>query len=399
MIPIIDLHCHPPIKVYMFNKDIRHVHHPWSDVYPFGMHVDLPGMKESNVRVILCSHYIPEAGFTRLHKSEWLFKILRWVLHSIMQRWESYNNPDDAYNKALQSIDKINRQVAAGSSQFNVVNVSNIAEFDIAWKLGKTIVLHTIEGSHQLGSHSNFLDHYLGHLKILKNKGVCSITLAHFFENPVCDTGGGVPPSTAHKIGYPENACTDKGLSAIGAEVVHWCQDNGMLIDLVHCSIKTRTQIYAILEQRKNAGKKIIPVSFTHAGVRELAEPNMRIKCDIEYLPDLKEIEIIDTYGGVVGLILMNYWLIGIEEDDPGKIDRAIPLILKSIHCIYDHLNHYNCIGIGTDLDGFTQVPDDLGHIRLLSKISLAIEKEFGSAVAEKICYQNALRLLQNAWN
>lgn len=398
MIPIIDLHCHPALKTYMFNKDIRHVHHPWSDVYPFGMHVDLPGMKESNVRVILCSHYIPEAGFSILDKSEWLFKILRWVLHGIIKRWESYCNPDDAYKKVLQSIDKINRQVAAGSTEFNAVTVSNLAEFDIAWKLGKTIVLHTIEGSHQLGSHSNYLEHYINHLKIVKNKGVCSLTLAHFFENPVCDSGGGIPPSTAHKIGYPENVCTNNGLSSIGAEVVHWCQENGMLIDLMHCSVTTRQQVYNILEERKSAGKKIIPVSFTHTGVREIAAPNMTIECDRLYLPDLKEIALIDTYGGMVGLILMNYWLVGIEEDDPGKIDKAIPLILQSIHRIYDHLNHYDCIAIGTDLDGFTQVPDDLGHIRLLSRLSSAVEAEFGTGIAEKICYQNALRLLQNAW-
>ncbi|MCY7422193.1 MAG: dipeptidase [Chitinophagaceae bacterium] len=399
MIPIIDLHCHPAIKVYMFNKDIRHIHHPWSDVYPFGMHVDLPGMKESNVRVILCSHYIPEAGFTRLHKSEWLFKILRWVLHGIMKRWESYNNPDDAYSKVLQSIDKINHQVAAGSEQFNVVNVTNIAEFKIAWKLGKTIVLHTLEGSHQLGSHSNYLEHYTTHLKILKNKGVCSITLAHFFENSVCDTGGGIPPSTAHKIGYPENACTEKGLTSIGADVVHWCQDNGMIIDLVHSSVTTRTQVYEILEKRQNEGKIVRPVSFTHTGIRELAGPNMKIDCDRYYLPDLDEIEKISKYKGVVGLILMNYWLIGIEEDDPGKIDNAIPYILQSIDLIYKRLLHYDSIAIGTDLDGFTQVPDDLGHIRLLSKISSAIQEKLGTEIAEKICYKNALGLLQHAWD
>ncbi len=399
MIPIIDLHCHPAIKVYMFNKDIRHVHHPWSDVYPLGMHIDLPGMKESNVRVILCSHYIPEAGFGRLHKSEWLFKILRWVLHGIMKRWESYNNPDDAYSKVLQSIDKINRQVAAGSTQFNVVNALNIAEFKIAWKLGKTIVLHTIEGSHQLGSHSNYLEHYISHLKILKNKGVCSITLAHFFENPVCDTGGGIPPSTAHKIGYPENACTEKGLTSIGEGVIHWCQDNGMIIDLVHCTVTTRTQLYQILEHRKREGKKIIPISFTHTGVRELAAPNMQSKCDQEYLPDLTEIETISNYNGVVGLILMNYWLIGIEEDDPGKIDKAIPHILHSIKLIYGKLGHYNSIAIGTDLDGFTQVPDDLGHIRLLGNLSTKLESEFGIDIAKKLCYENAFRLLEQGWS
>ena len=125
----------------------------------------------------------------------------------------------------------------------------------------------------------------------------------------------------------------------------------------------------------------------------------MKIECDKFFLPDLYEIEKISTYKGVVGLILMNYWLIGIEEDDPGKIDHAIPFILESIDRIYNRLQHYDSIAIGTDLDGFSQVPDDLGHIRLLSKLSSAIEHKFGREVAEKICYQNALKLLRNAWD
>ena len=293
----------------------------------------------------------------------------------------------------------VNRHIAEGGDQFNVITVSNIAEFEIAWRLGKTIVLHTLEGSHQLGSHSNYLEHYIAHLKILKNKGICSITLAHFFENPVCDTGGGIPPSTAIKIGYPTNACMNKGLSAIGADIVHWCQDNGMLIDLVQCSVITRNKVYEILEKRKTDGMRIIPVSFTHTGVREIAGPNLQIECDRFYLPDLDEIQKISCYKGVVGLILMNYWLIGIEEDDPGKIDHAIPYILQSIDLIHNRLQHYDSIAIGTDLDGFTQVPDDLGHIRLLSKLSSAIENKFGTAIAEKICYQNALKLLHDAWD
>lgn len=399
MIPIIDLHLHPSLKVYMFNKDIRQVHHPWSDIYPFGMHVDLPGMQQADVRVIWCSHYIPEAGFGKLEKSEWLFKLLRFFLRRIFAKWEIDGNKDDAFNKTLQSIDKINRQLISGSKEFNVVNPINLVEFNEAFRLGKMIVLHTVEGAHQLGSNSNNPQHYVANLEALKKKGVCSLTLAHFFENEICGTGGGIPPSMAEKIGYPISPCLQqKGLTPIGKVVVHWCLDNGIIIDLNHSNIATRKEVYGILEQRKCEGKTNIPISFTHTGVREIAGEHMCNRCDLEYLPDLEEIKLISCYNGIIGLILMNYWLIGVEEDDPTKIDTATPHIIRSIERIHEYLGNYDSIAIGTDLDGFTQVPDDFRHVRLLNHLSAAVEKKFGIEIANKICYQNALRVLSSGW-
>ena len=72
MIPIIDLHCHPSLKIYLFNKDVGKKHFPFADIVPTGMHVDLPGLDVSGVQVICCTHYVPEAGLGHLSKSRCL---------------------------------------------------------------------------------------------------------------------------------------------------------------------------------------------------------------------------------------------------------------------------------------------------------------------------------------
>jgi membrane dipeptidase len=203
----------------------------------------------------------------------------------------------------------------------------------------------------------------------------------------------------AKKIGYSLSACLEqKGLTHIGKVIVNWCLDNGVIIDLNHSNITSRNEVYAILKQRRDEGKTNVPISFTHTGVREIAAEYMSNKCDLEYLPDLEEIKLISCYKGIVGVILMNYWLVGVEEDDPTRIDNAIPHIIRTVECIHGSLGNYDTIAIGTDLDGFTQVPDDLRHVRLLSHLSDTLEKKFGVEVANKICYQNALRVLNAGW-
>ncbi len=355
-------------------------------------------MKASNVRIACCTHYIPEAALGRLSKAQWLYKILKFFFRKIINRWESATVIDDAFHKCLISIDKQDKQVEAAGEEFNVVVARSFVDLKSAFYNGKMVILHTLEGAHQLGSGSLDPQHYIKHLELFKQKGVCSITISHFFPNAVCGTGGGIPPSTAKKIGYQVSTASSYGLTPVGKVVVNWCQQNGMIICFKHSNSKTRKDVYAILQQREDAGLPVIPVAFTHCGIKELAAPNMTVTSDIDLLPDIAELKIIKKFKGVIGLILMNYWLIGIEEDNPATKDDATQLILRTIACIAKHLGDYENIAIGTDLDGFTQVPDDLKHVRFLKNLANAIEEKFGRTVAQKICFDNAWRLLENGW-
>lgn len=97
-------------------------------------------------------------------------------------------------------------------------------------------------------------------------------------------------------------------------------------------------------------------------------------------------------------MILMNYWLIGVEEDNPFKKSKGIEYILQTIDFIKSALGDFENIAIGTDLDGFTQVPDDFLHVRWLSGLRKAIVEEYGEEAARKICYENVLRVIRQGW-
>ena len=399
MFPIFDLHCHPCLKIYLFNKNIALKHYPLPDLLPFGMHMDLPGMKHSQVKVACCKHYIPESGFGNLSKAQRVFKLLLKLSPHFMNKFEPDNEPEGAYNRAHNSIELLNEQISAAQNKFNVTVAKNLAEFDEAIKSDKTVFIHCLEGAHHLGKHLPTETDYIDRLVAFKQQGLCILTLGHFFQNAVCDSGGGIPPSFARLLGYAKPPSTSFGLTKTGRLVVEWCLENGVIIDLVHSTVETREQVYGILEKRKNRGLKSRPVIFSHSGVREVAEPNMVNEEDKLILPNAVELKKIKEYGGVVGLILMNYWVIGIEEDNLLKKEGGIKHLLSTIDYIKNVLGDFKNISLGTDLDGFTQVPDDVSHVRFIGRFRDAIIKKFGEKAAREICYENAHRVINEGWS
>ena len=58
-----------------------------------------------------------------------------------------------------------------------------------------------------------------------------------------------------------------------------------------------------------------------------------------------------------------------------------------------------DCIGLGTDFDGFTDPPDDLkDHSRVPDLIHVMQENGFSAAEVEKIVGGNARRVLADGW-
>ena len=398
-IPIIDIHCHPSLKIYLCNKNIVHKHYPIPDILPSGMHVDLPGMEQGGVQIIFSYHYVPEAGLGLLPKSHRVFDLLSRLGLNIINKFEQNVPGNGCTQQALLSMELLNHQIKRAETTFNVTIPHNLQEFESALTTGKKIIIHCLEGGHHLGKDLPDEAGYTDNLQKLRDAGLCILTIAHFFKNGLCDSGGGIPPKEAGLIGYSRQFVDPPGLTNAGRSVVQWCQNNGVIIDLTHSTTDTRNHVYQMLDERKTAGEKVRPVIFSHTGIREIAAPKMISEDDKLLLPDVTEIKKISDVGGVFGIILMNYWTTGIEEDDPFKKDRGIPFVLDTIDFIFKETGNFDNIAIGTDLDGFTQVPDDVTHIRLIGRLRDAILSKFGAAAAIKICKENALRVIRKGWS
>ncbi|RYZ94396.1 MAG: hypothetical protein EOP47_27915, partial [Sphingobacteriaceae bacterium] len=204
-------------------------------------------------------------------------------------------------------------------------------------------------------------------------------------------------PKESRLLGYERPA--PSGLTNAGRLVVEWCQENGMIIDLVHATVQARYEIYAILDERKQAGKTVRPVVFSHTGVRALVSPDMINEEDRLVLPDTEELLKIKSYGGVLGMILMNYWQNGDNHQDSILIsDKGIEPVINTMLYMKEVMGTVDHIAIGTDLDGFTHVPSDTKHVRYIDNLRQGIINAFGEADAQKICYTNAIRVLRQSW-
>lgn len=395
MKPIFDIHCHPTTKVYLCNAQIARPHVPVSDFIPGGMHVDLPGMQTGGVHCIVSYQYVPEVGITKMPKAHVAINILDFLHVDIVEKLQKDEDGPSCFTQAMQGINSINQQLR-NATNFNVALPTDLAGFDAALAAGQTIVLHGLEGGHHLGRNLGNTQAYLDNLAAFKAAGVNVLTLSHFFKNDVSGSGGGIPPSEAKFLGYIRED-PQTGLSAIGEQVVHWCQDNGIIIDLVHSPEATRNRVYELLDERMAQGNRVRPVIFSHTGIREVAKYIMADPNDLRILPDMAEISKIRSYGGVFGMILMNYWQNGDDTQAALLVnDAGIANVINTMKFIETYTGDVKNIAIGTDLDGFTTIPSDVRHVKYIDALRQAIQQAFPNGDdADMICSGNALRVLR----
>jgi membrane dipeptidase len=127
------------------------------------------------------------------------------------------------------------------------------------------------------------------------------------------------------------------GLSKLGFEFLEASLKSRIVLDVTHCSDLSRKDIQTFYA---SCGSDR-PLISSHAGARSLA--NYELNVSDEW------IKFISNTGGVIGVILFPFWL----ADDP-QGHSGIDLVCNTI----DHIRTIggdDCVGIGTDLDGFIQ--------------------------------------------
>ncbi len=401
---IIDIHCHPSTKIN-FGHDIQKRHHPVADVLPTGMHVDLPRMIEGNLACAVSVHYIVEKGLLDANRNVLLKTILK-VATFFGVDINKLTEEGNVVMNTLDSINATNTAIRQAQDNFQVSIPTNFSEFQTAWANNDTILLHSIEGGHSLGK-----DDPLAMVENYANLGVCQITIAHFFPNIIVDSQGGIPPKTKKDLNIPilDNPVILQGLNPenlIGERIVREILDKGMVLDLVHCPPSARKRIFEINKERLLEGKKLRPLVFSHTGIKACVDEAIinvedgMTRGDLDCLPTNEEILQVIECKGVIGVIFMNYWLSGKEEDNLISRDEGLALVINTILKLKD-IGSGSCdhIAIGSDLDGFTQVPDDLVTASDMYKIPIALEQAgFSTIEISKICHENYKRVLELGW-
>lgn len=431
---IVDLHCHPSLKMYLWNKKIWKRYRTSSGTNPFSLQYTVDELGSGYVKGLLVAHTLVEAALTResaVLKN--LFPLIKQFCSGLADKveHEDYSN----FTQINVMIDILETQIHLANEKQDKVEfviARDFSEFEQALRLSKIPIAHAIEGAHALGRNfpitqkgrraargkgrlrdQETADWYIRNLEALKARGVCLMTIGHIFENDLAFPVEGISPDEKQKIQMTWTYTPDKNypLRDIGKTVVRRMLDIGMIVDLTHSTPAARKDVFDLNKERMTDGKKPRPLTFTHTGAQYIFE-----KYDRQYNQDAydnykfydaseEEIDWICECDGTIGIIPENFWLTGCDTNlnkcDKEKFKNGIEYIVETV----EHINcksrtkNYDNISIGTDFDGFADAPKDLYKPSQLHSLIEALQrKRISDDNIRKITSGNALRLLRCGW-
>jgi len=401
---IIDIHCHPSMKIFLFNQHLSKKADPMNLNFATKMFVNLPDMQQGGVNAAISVHYLPEHNLIVDVKKRKIFKIIVDIAEDafgdfIEGKFEDMSAPTAPYEQIRKMMLLFEKDVEDtnndASNNYKTRVAKSYSEFISAINNGETVFLHSLEGAHCLGHH---IDYATCEREIIElfDAGVCQFTLAHFFENILVSSQGGIPLKVSNTIEYDPANTYPKGYNEtdnLTERLISKMLDLGIIIDLVHCTPGAKEMVYRVNESRGNAKR---PLVFSHTGLREIVQkykPDMPQR-DLDYCPNRDDVLRIKDCDGVLGIIFMDYWLNGDEDNGNG-----INVVIETMKEIKNICGDYNNVAIGSDLDGFTEVPKDLAGVEFMQRlIDEMLKQGISKEDMLKICFDNYLRVLQKGW-
>jgi microsomal dipeptidase-like Zn-dependent dipeptidase len=399
----IDMHCHPSLKRYLFEKDLRENNDSsksFSILYPDFVQVDNPKMRKGDINVAIVAHYLPEYKFTTDCKTvKFLLPLLKLVIRGYLDKVEKPDPPDSAFDATICIMDDFESHIMSDvHDDMRIATDYN----DMMLKLndGKRVYLHAIEGANSLGNNHANPQTYLNNLQTFSDRGVCMITIAHLFPNDIASCINSFPPDMRFLLCYKGPTNSQPGLSDIGKRIVEKMLELGIIVDLTHCSFESRDDVYAINNAR-GVNKRALVFSHVGSNIQHNHPMNPRDK-DI--------IEIVESKG-VIGTIFNKFWLTGEYKKfwDFGFDDNGIPDIVKTMESTVKQIETlfpnnpdiHPCdyLAIGSDFDGFV---DPLDDIHTHSKFDDLEDAILQSATLKNsindIFSDNMMRVLRTSW-
>ena len=215
---------------------------------------------------------------------------------------------------------------------------------------------------------SDFLEGDIERLSQAASLGLRHLQLVHYIQNPVGD--------------FQTSPPTHGGLSPLGRRVITACEDQGILVDLAHCSA-------GAVDNALDVARK--PMLWSHGWVEGSGGSHKDSYGFMKRRLSTAQARKIAARGGVIGLWGLGlkswnaYWGVGIN--DSAGYAREIARLVRLVGA--DH------VGIGSDMGGVGEnwSVNDYGHVR---QVLQRLENEKLSAEEiEKVASGNFVRLLR----
>lgn len=420
---IVDMHTHPSLKYVLFNKKIwrRHLFASRGQ-NDLSAQMDFSRINKGNLKGIVAKHYLPERGI--LEQAVKLKGAFRWLKVIADRAANAFEMGDSGNFRQICSImDNFEEQIRRANEKsvmqygINICITRSYKEFEKCIRGNNVAVAHAIEGAHAIGRDLKTEQDYLDNIEFLAKRGVCIITLSHFFPNDLAFPCEGIDPVAKHRdmgLFWEYNpAYDDKPLTPIGKKAVEAMLDLGIVVDVTHLTPQGRKDVFELNNNRERLGKLKRPIIFSHTGARALFNTPKRYENYKYYLASNPEIKMIQECNGVIGVLFENYFLTGMElglkkereKENNVSIPRktlknAIDNILLTIDHIHAITGCYDNIALGSDFDGFTDAPSDLKNPSYYPTLVHAMKCKLGldDETIAKITHGNAMRVLKEGW-
>ncbi len=266
----------------------------------------------------------------------------------------SYADSKTAANRALQMIDTVRHDIVERYPR-DFVLAGTAADIEAARRNGRMAALMGIEGGHAIEDSLRLLRDFYA-------LGVRYMTLTHSNNNNWADSSGA--PGKHN------------GLTDFGKEVVREMNRLGMIVDVSHAADKT---FWDAIETSK------APVFASHSSCRSL--------CDVPRNMSDEMVAAMAKKGGVIQ-INFNCGFLG-KTPAGGKPSATLADVVAHIDRAVK-AGGMDAVGIGSDFDGITCVPDGLEDVSKFPALTRALmEKGYAPADIRKIYGGNTLRLMR----
>lgn len=276
---------------------------------------------------------------------------------------------------AIEHIRQQIRDVERDAAAHALGVAKTLTELQTCINESRPFIVHCVEGGHALSGDPD-------NVKELEQSGVTYLILAHLRYMGLAGCAKGLPCKSnfwQDLINHDQDPAI--GLSNVGFQVLEAILSSRIILDVTHCSNLSRKDI---MTYYTSSGSHR-PIISSHSGTQYLANYELNVSDEwIKFIADT---------GGVIGVILFPFWL---ANSPKGK--KGIDLVGDTI----DHIRSVGgdeCVGVGTDLDGFIQPISDCKNYSELPSFLEALQKRYDgqSEFLEKLLFNNALRVLSTA--
>jgi microsomal dipeptidase-like Zn-dependent dipeptidase len=328
--PVLDIHCHPALKAYMFRQRFWKTHEAKPGMSPTSLVVDVDSLVNGGAGAFLCCAYALERQF--------FSDVLPLRVLSKLHPKPRHMATASLNMLALEHLDKAEEMVAEANRQRGkIIELARgFSDLKRIVDEGKVCMLHSMEGAHHLAGKTELVDEFF-------DRGVCMMTVPHLYPN---EAGGCVDFFSLMRTfwwtkgSFSKKYQDDSGLTPWGHELVEKLLDVGIVVDMIHGSEKYRRQVIDIA---KNYPKKR-PITMSHVGIGQnpVESPAGPSPTDVRSIADT---------GGVVGLMMVHH--------TPESSQDPVAALLHAVDYLIQHGGE-DVVAVGTDFDGYAPTPNGL---------------------------------------